>query len=256
MNSQGEFQVLTPEHITEQDLKLSPVAKSEPVALSPAAPTPMQMLQMAVQSGANVDILAKLMDLSDRHQATEARRAFVEAMSAFKSHSIQVVKDKTNKQYESKYVSIGNLVNTVTPFLSQHGLSVRWDIDQTAGIKVTCVITHVQGHSESVAMVCPPDTSGAKNPIQQIKSAITYGKACTFESICGLASSDANLDDDGNGASNGELSEQVEYLANAKDLAELEKLFWRYYNPAKAAKDKRSMSALIAAKDARKGELL
>lgn len=68
-------------------------------------------------------------------------------------------------------------------------------------ISVTCVVTHVLGHSEKVEAFAPADSSGAKNPIQGIKSTITYLKSVTLESILGLASTDANCDDDGNAAS-------------------------------------------------------
>ncbi len=180
------------------------------------------MIERAMVRGASLEQIEKLIDLRDRLEASDARKAYTEAMSAFKAHSIEVMKDKTNKQYASKYVSLGRLVSTVTPFLSQHGLSANWDVDQSQApaITVTCKMTHKAGHSESVSMTLPPDKSGAKNPIQEIKSAITYGKACTFESICGLASTDANVDDDGNGAGNNgsgkkmdNLTERLEWIA-------------------------------------------
>jgi hypothetical protein len=217
----------------------------------------MGMLQLLVKQGADADKLKQFMDLADRHEAKLAKQAFTEAMAAFKSHNIHVSKDKDNGQYKSKYVSLGNLIATVTPYLSQHGLSVRWDIDQTNGIKVTCIMTHVQGHSESVPMTCPPDKSGAKNPIQEIKSAITYAKACTFESITGLASTDANLDDDGNGfADSVDISEELDWIASAKDIPELQKLFANAYLKAQKAKDKNAMQAVMNAKNKRKAELL
>ncbi len=212
----------------------------------------LSVIQAAAKRG-DLAMVKELMDLRDRNDATEARKAFVAAMSAFKAHAIVVLKDKTNAQYGSKYVSLGNLVSSVTPFLSQHGLSVRWEIDQTNGIKVSCVMTHSQGHSESVSMVCPPDKSGAKNPIQEIKSAITYGKACTFESICGLASTDANMDDDGNGSSPSDLSEQLEWIENACDLTELQKLFKAAYQ--KFGTNRKAQQVIVAAKDKRKAEL-
>ena len=220
--------------------------------------TPMRLLEIATSQGADLEKLKQLMDLQERWERNEARKAFVEAMSAFKSHAIQVVKDKTNSQYGSKYVSLGNLVNTVTPFLSQHGLSVRWDISQTNGIEVSCIVTHVQGHSESVSITFPPDKSGSKNPIQEIKSAITYAKACTFESITGMASTDANVDDDGNGAGLprfDDLSERLEFIANCRNLEELERVFKDAYKAAGAAKDQNAQRQLIQAKDTRKGQI-
>lgn len=223
---------------------------------TPAQPTtPMEMLSLAVSQGADLDKISKLMDLQERWEAGNAKRAFVQAMSNFKAETINVTKDKDNLQYKSKYVSLGNLVNTVTPFLSKHGLSVRWAINQSSGIEVTCIVTHIQGHSESVSFVAPPDKSGAKNPIQEIKSAVTYAKACTFESICGLASTDQNMDDDGNGFGMEEDTFQghLKAIRTSKDIAALQVA----YEKAKTAagKDRVTLVALAKAKDERKAEL-
>lgn len=224
------------------------------------AVTPMSMLQMAVSQGADIDKLAKLMDLHERWEAAQAKKQFVAAMAAFKTSAITIVRDKENKQYGSRYVSLGNLVSTVTPFLSRNGLSARWDIEQQSGaIKVTCVVTHSGGHSESVSMTCPPDASGAKNPIQQIKSAVTYAKACTFESICGLAATDANADDDGNGAgkrlAESEVVEKLDWIREAPDMGELQRIFGNAYKWAQEAGDRDAMQAIIAAKEERKKAL-
>jgi hypothetical protein len=175
------------------------------------AVTPMDMLQMAVSQGADLDKLEKLMALQERWEAAQAKKAFVVAMTEFKANPPQILKDMTNKQYDSKYSSLANFVNTVNPALSKHGLSANWAIDQTAGIRITCSVTHVLGHSESATLSGPPDTSGSKNPIQQIKSTITYLEGATFQAITGLVASDS-ADDDGNGA--------IEYITDqqAADL--------------------------------------
>ena len=162
--------------------------------------TPMAMLALAVSQGADLDRLQKLMDLQERWEKGEAKKAFVTAMAAFKANPPTVYKDKENKQYDSMYTTIGNLVNTVNASMSKHGLSANWEIDQSNGITVTCILTHERGHSERCSMSGPPDDSGKKNPLQQIKSTITYLKAATFEAITGTASSEANMDDDANGS--------------------------------------------------------
>jgi hypothetical protein len=204
----------------------------------------------------NFDVakLQALLDMKLKWEANEAMKAFEESFAAFKGEVIPLVKDKHNKQYDSKYISLSNLVNTVTPFLSKHGLTQRWDIDQSQGIKVTCVITRGT-HSKSASMTCPPDTSGAKNPIQQIKSAITYAKACTFESVCGLASTDANVEDDGNGAEG--LPEQtvtdyISYIRDSHTPTECQKHFGEARDKAKAIGDKAAGAAFQAAYDERR----
>lgn len=161
--------------------------------------TPMDMLRVAIDKGAELDKLQQLMNMQQQWEANEAKKAYVVAMSNFKAKPPQIVKDMLNKQYGSKYSSLANFVNTVNPELSKHGLSSKWELNQSAGVMVTCVMTHVLGHMESVSMTAPPDTSGQKNPIQQIKSTVTYLELATFQAITGLVSSDTVLDDDGNG---------------------------------------------------------
>ena len=165
--------------------------------------TPMTMLAEAVHRGMDVATIKDLMQLQKEWEANEARKAYAVALAAFKENPPTVYKDKDNVQYGSKYASIGNLVNTVNVGLSAQGLSAHWDIDQSAGIKVTCILTHRAGHSEKVSMSGPADDSGKKNPLQQIKSTVTYLKIATFEAVAGIASADANQDDDGNGAGTG-----------------------------------------------------
>jgi hypothetical protein len=196
--------------------KSSAVAARKPRQLvaAPSQPaTPADMVMYALQNGGSLEQVRELMQMRREWEADEARKAFNVAEAAFKAESIVVTKDKDNTQYKSKYTTLGNLVGTVTPFLSKHGLSADWDIDQTSEpgkITVICFLKHSQGHSKKVAFTVPPDTAGAKNPIQQIKSSITYAKSVTFESVCGMASTDANLDDDGNGSS--ELREMAKEM--------------------------------------------
>lgn len=175
--------------------------------------TPAEQIRAAVAKGANLADLKAVLEIQKEYDAIVAKKAFVKAMTAFKAEAPKVTKDKKNSQYNSKYTSLSNLVNTVNPVLSKHGLSASWDIAQNGIIKVSCSITHELGHRETASASAPADVSGAKNAIQQIKSTITYLKAVTFESICGLASSDANLDDDGNAG-------PVEYISD-KEVSQL-----------------------------------
>src|SRR6266404_5315335 len=138
--------------------------------------TPMQMLQVAVAQGADLERIQKLMDLQDRWEAKQALHAFNAALAAFKKNPPNIVKDLLNKQYNSWYTSLGNLVNTTNAALGEHGLSASWEIEQGELIAVTCVLEHVQGHSRRVRLEGPPDTYGSKNTLQQIRSTLTYLK--------------------------------------------------------------------------------
>jgi len=176
--------------------------KKEVAVVTPIQTTPQTLLNIAIEKGADLEKLEKLMDLQIKWESNQARKAYHVAMAAFKAHLPTVVKDKTNSQYKSKYASEDALINTINPELSKHGLSATFDFAQTGDeIKVTCNITHADGHRESVSLSGKADGSGSKNPLQQIKSTTTYLRKATFEAITGIASSDNEADDDGNGAS-------------------------------------------------------
>ncbi len=168
--------------------------------------TPMHMLQIAVEKGHDLDRIEKLMELERIWKADQAREAYQLALSEFKKEQVTVTKDKENTQYGSRYTGIGNLVNTVGPAMAPFGLNARWSIDQSDGISVTCILSHTLGHNESVTMSGPPDKSGSKNELQQIKSTITYLKIETFQSVTGTVSQDAG-DDDGNAAGEPTITE-------------------------------------------------
>jgi len=181
-------------------LKNAPEA-SQVNELQVVEPSPMEMAQSFLKAGGDLAMLKDMMALQHEHEAYQAKKAFTKAMAEFKADPPHISKDKVNTQYKSKYTTLGNLINSSLPKMSKCGLSHKWDLDQTDPkmIKVTCIVTHKDGCSEETSMSAPADGSGSKNPIQQIKSTITYLKATTFESIMGLASSDANFDDDGHG---------------------------------------------------------
>lgn len=178
-----------------------------------AGNSPAELMAVASKGGYTPEQIMKMLDAQERYDAIQAKKAYNLAMAEFKANPIRVTKDKQNSQYKSMYTTLGNLVNTVTPELSKHGLSASWDIKQNGVIEVSCRMTHRLGHSETATASAPADTSGAKNAIQQIKSTVTYLKSVTFESICGLASTDANLDDDGKNSQAVEMIDEKEMIA-------------------------------------------
>jgi len=176
------------------------VERTDDAVTALPATTPRHMLQIAIEQGKDMAYLRELMDLEERWRAMQAKRAYIAAFAMFKKNMPDVVKDMLNKQYGSDYSSLANLVNTTNRVLGEYGLNARWSPDQTDGIKVTCILEHADGHREEVSMKGPPDTSGQKNPLQQIKSTMTYLEGATFQAITGVVARSACIDDDGNGA--------------------------------------------------------
>lgn len=185
--------------------------------------TPDYLLQVAVERGADLAYVEKLMDLKERHEANVARQAYNEAFAAFKAEAVQVLKNRavTDGPLKGKhYAELHSVVNAVTPALSRHGLGASWRLtkDEKDWIEVTCTLKHALGHAETVSMGGPPDSGGAKNVIQARASVVSYLERYTLKAICGVAEQEE--DDDGSGSDKrGRGSDITELLAALRATA-------------------------------------
>lgn len=185
------------------------VARIDSPAETVPAITPMQMLQIAIEKGADLEQLQKLMDLQERWEANQARKAYTAAMTSFKLSPPTVIKNKHvgfggtrgGGRTDYDHATLDQVVAVVAPALSKHGLSHGWTYTQEpAELAVTCVVTHKGGHSESVTLRGPHDNSGSKNPVQAICSTKTLLERYTLLGITGLAAADQDNDGDGDAA--------------------------------------------------------
>lgn len=208
-----------------------------------SAVTPAQMLQIAVEQNADLDKLEKLMELQERWDATNARKSYVAAISAFRSECPAI--EKTRKAHNSMYAGLAESIEAIKDVLSRHGLSHSWATDQKDGlVTVTCTVTHVEGHHESTSLSAAPDTSGSKNSIQAIGSTVSYLQRYTLYALLGLASKDQ--DTDGNPDTPPEV---IAAIQRAPNVAELQRIFTEAW---KAHPEARKELTLL--KDARKKE--
>lgn len=167
-----------------------------------AEPNPSALLQLAVQQNLDIDKLEKLMQLQERWQAQQARKEFLNAISQFQASCPTLEKTKkvefTNKAgYKTKYsyASLGDIVESIKKPLSDQGLSFRWEIqDSDNKLTVTCLISHLLGHSERTTMSAAKDESGGKNEIQQRGSSITYLQRYTLIAALGISTADEDID--------------------------------------------------------------
>ena len=237
----GELKTLTP----------------EPMAMPTPTPTPMLMLQMAIQQGADLEKMTKLMDLQERWEANEARKAFTAAMTEFKQNPPRIVKDKQVAFGQTKYkhAELDQVSEVIGEALCRVGITHRWNVEQTdLQIKVTCVLTHSQGHSEQVSISAPPDSSGQKNAIQGIASAVSYLQRYTLLAASGTATGEG--DNDGRTVSDmpeGIFQGHLKAINEAKDGEALLAVYTKAYRAS--ANDRITQKALIDAKDKRKAEL-
>lgn len=158
---------------------------------------PAQLLTMAVDKDLDIDKLGKLMELQKVWQADQARKAFFGALSQFQSQVPEIRKSKAVAFNEVKYnyAPLADVVRQIKETCRECGLSYRWEIaDNKEEIKVTCLVTHIDGHTEQTTMTANPDDSGKKNKIQQRGSSIEYLKRYTLIGALGLSTTDSDID--------------------------------------------------------------
>lgn len=213
------------EHITQQIAPEVDVVGVGEGRRAFEAVTPLGVLERAVASGASVDVLERLLVIHERWEATQARHAFEAAMARLREDLPTIVKtckvDYTSQKGRThyKYEDLAAVTEAISPALSKHGLSFRWQTDSTKPdqLAVTCIVSHERGHSERTTLSAGVDNSGGKNDIQALGSAVTYLQRYTLKAALGLA---AARDDDGRdvtsaASANDDMQAQSEAAAEA-----------------------------------------
>lgn len=154
--------------------------------------TPSDLLRIAINSGADLDRLERLMAMQVAYEEREAKKLYNIAFAAFKAEAVVIIKKKTVDQGPlagKKYAELYTVVDAVTPALSKHGLSTAWRLtkDDKDWLEVTCTLKHDAGYSESVSMGGPPDSGGAKSALQARASTKTFLERYTLKAILGVA---------------------------------------------------------------------
>jgi hypothetical protein len=189
---------------------------------------PSDLITLAIEKGAELDKLEKLLNIQREYNKDIARQQYHEAMAAFKADPPMIDKDKRvafgQGKAAYKHASLFNVVDKCSAKLSQHGLSAAWTTANLTGgtISVTCRVTHRMGHGEETTLSANADVTGNKNPIQAVGSTVTYLQRYTLLALLGLATQDQ--DDDGNAVVTEFISEkqysQLLDLINDKEADE------------------------------------
>jgi hypothetical protein len=194
--------------------------KVKQVTRLPESPvTPENLLKLAVESNQSIENLQALMSLYDRWKADKAKAEFNRALAQFQSTVKKIVKDKVVKYRDVnfRYASLGEIMLTIKPELADAGLSVRWrNEDKDGRLVVTCIVTHIDGHSIESTMGGMPDTSGSKNNIQATGSTLTYLQRYTLSLALGIVTED---DTDGDGGAHTDTAKQAPTAVNKPTTA-------------------------------------
>ena len=174
--------------------------KIEPMPPVAVNPTVEAMITLAVERGASVDTIERLMAIRREVRAEQAKEAFDRAMSAFQAECPVIHKTKAvptdSGGIAYKYAPIESIVSQVKELLRNHGFSysTRMELGKE-GVKATVRVTHESGHSEESAMEVPfGNKTKVMSQSQVAAAATTFAKRYAFLNAFGILTGDEDND--------------------------------------------------------------
>lgn len=167
-----------------------------PMRMHPMVSAAMSAGSLAVADPAT---LRELLAVQREWEAGEARKAFTRALAALKRDLPTVIAKDSEVDYTGNsgkrthytHASLAGVMEAVTGPLTQHGFSLAWEpATGERTVRVTCRLTHSEGHTQECTLDAAPDTSGQKSGPQAIMSTITLLERYSALALLGIATKD------------------------------------------------------------------
>src|SRR5690606_23489165 len=176
----------------------------------------MDLLHHAIESGAPVEALERLVALKERVDREAARRAYFDALAAAQEEMPEIPRKRTARiltksgaEYSYRYAALEDIARVVKPILNRHGLSYSWDVVQGEQVLiVTCILRHVGGHEERASFPVPIDSGARMSAAQANGAALTYGRRQSLIAVLGLTTADDDVDGADVGAPSDRITRQ------------------------------------------------
>lgn len=160
------------------------------------APTPDGSMfeRLLRDPGVDVEKLERFMAMQERFDANRAKAAFNAAFAQMLGQ-IPVIHEggETNN---GTYARLEDIIPVVRPILQEFGFALshttEWPDAKT--VRVIGILMHRDGHERRSEFLSAADSSGNKNTIQGLGSALSYGRRYTTLDLLNIATKE---DDDG-----------------------------------------------------------
>jgi hypothetical protein len=205
-----------------------PEALARPEPNEPSLLDPHVLLKRAIEVGAGIETVERLVALVQEVRAVQAREAWYSAMADFQNACPAIRKTLTARiqtsrsQYSYRYAPLDEILSVVQPVMGPLGLSIAWRSRvEPDRVIVSCRVAHALGHVEDSGEVAMPivtsDPGIGATPPQRVGIALTYARRYALMSVLGIAPED---DDDANGGRAQVATTRVEPQAEPNAVAE------------------------------------
>ncbi|WP_322997460.1 ERF family protein [Castellaniella sp.] len=160
---------------------------------------------IAASSSADVDAdkLERLMSMYERIETDQAKRAYMAALPLMQAELPIInenggITDRSGK-VQSRYAKWEDINEAIGPVLREHGFGLSFRLSAAADGRqnITAVLSHCGGHQEETTITLMHDSSGSKNAVQAVGSAVSYGQRYTARALLNFQSRAKEDRDDG-----------------------------------------------------------
>jgi hypothetical protein len=182
-------------------------------------PEPANILEIVSRAAAdpNIDVAKteKLLEMYERISAKNAEVAFNLSMKASQEEMPKILRNKENQQTNSRYADLEQVNAAIVPVYTKHGFSLSFgtaDCPIAGHFRITCLVSHIGGHSRSYQADVPIDMTGMKGNQNKTAthgfgSTMSYGRRYLTLLVFNITLT--NEDKDGNQSAEGLSDEQI-----------------------------------------------
>lgn len=154
-------------------------------ASSPVTDTLALLREMALNKDVDADKMDKMLSMHLRVMDKQAEIDFTQALTRMKpklpkieKNGMIVFTDKNGLERRTPHAKYEDIQAAIDPFLAEEGFSLSFDTEfqATHPTIIKCTLSHRGGHSKTISMPLPLDSSGSKNNLQAMGSTVRYGK--------------------------------------------------------------------------------
>jgi hypothetical protein len=150
----------------------------------------------------DIEKMERLLAMHERMQAKTAEAAFNAAMAQMQCEIPTVAHGALNEHTDKTYATLDDINVMLKPIMQAHGFAITFKVEHAAaGVNVTGILMHRDGHREQTTMLLPLDIGKGRNAVQAVGSSTTYGKRYVMCALLNITTGDArDRDDDGQAA--------------------------------------------------------